>query len=154
MVAETISSTYLWAGLDGARNLYKVYRATDERSTRWAMPARLNRTFFLKYPGIFTASITGVYSVFFRTFTNSQHSKLHVKKNLASGSGEQEVCSAVVHDNDGSGDSCSMYVELNVGDQLYVKGQGSETGTVFAPNDTRKFVSFLIHLLYSAKPLN
>ena len=119
----------------------------------YACSAKYNK-FFLKYPGIFTASIAGVYSVFFRTFTNSQYSKLHVKKNPATGSGEQEVCSAVVHDNNGSGDSCSMYVELNVGDQLYVKGQGSETGTVFAPNDTRKFVSFLIHLLYAANPLN
>ena len=105
-----------------------------------------------KSAGIFTANIPGVYSVFLRTFTNTQHSKLRVKKNPASGSGEEDVCSAVVHDDSGAGDSCGMYVELDVGDQLYAKGD-SESGDAFAPNDTRKFMSFLIHLLYAANSL-
>ena len=107
---------------------------------------------FSKSAGIFTASIPGVYSVFLRTFTNTQHSKLRVKKNPASGSGEEDVCSVVVHDDSGAGDSCGMYVELDVGDQLYTKGD-SESGDASAPNDTRKFVSFLIHLLYAANSL-
>ena len=49
-----------------------------------------------------------------------------------------------------------MYVELAVGDQLYAKGEDnpSQAGDLFAPPGERRFVSFLIHLLYAANPLN
>ena len=117
------------------------------------MACYLVANLYFKSTGIFTASIAGVYSVFLKTFTNTQHSKLHVKKNPASRSGEEDVCSAVVHDDGGAGDSCGMYVELAVGDQLYTKGDSDGSSDAFAPNDTRKFVSFLIHLLYAANSL-
>ena len=90
------------------------------------------------------------------TFSVSEDSKFNVKKNPATGSGEQEVCSAHVHDNNLGPAACAMYVELAVGDQLYAKGDysPSQSGELYAPPGEHRFVSFLIHLLYTAKPLN
>ena len=79
-----------------------------------------------------------------------------MKKNPASGSGEQEVCSAHVDSDNYGAAACIMYVELAVGDQLYAKGEDNpgQAGDLFAPPGERRFVSFLIHLLYAANPLN
>ena len=88
------------------------------------------------------------------TFSVLDHSKLDIKKNPATGSGEQEVCSAHV-DNEGTGAAtCAMYVELAVGDKPYAKGDNSIAGALFAPPGERRFVSLLIHLLYAANSLN
>ena len=85
------------------------------------------------------------------TFSTFQNSKFNVKKNPVTGSGEQEVCSAHVDSDNYGAAACIMYVELAVGDQLYAKGAD---GDLFAPPGEHRFVSFLIHLLYAANPLN
>ena len=79
-----------------------------------------------------------------------------MKKNPATGSGEQDVCSAHVDNDNYGAAACIMYVELAVGDQLYAKGDDnpSQAGDLFAPPGYHRFVSFLIHLLYAANPLN
>ena len=108
----------------------------------------------LLFSGIFTASIAGVYSVSMHTFSVLDHSKLNIKKNPASGSGEQEVCSAHVDSEASGAATCEMYVELAVGDELYAKGDYNIAGALFAPPGEHRFVSLLVHLLYAANPLN
>ena len=99
------------------------------------------------FAGKFTTSVPGVYSVTLYTFSRDNDSKQNVMKNPADESGEVNVCSAHVHQNDKAGVSCGVLVELNVGDELYVKGGG---GQQYAPLNGEIHVTFNAYLLYPA----
>ena len=102
------------------------------------------------FVGKFTTSVPGIYSITLYTFSAHNDSKQNVMKNPVGGSGEVNVCSAHVHDDDYAGTSCGALVELHAGDELYVKG---EAGQQYAPLNGQIHITFNAYLLYPANTI-
>ena len=72
-------------------------------------------------------------------------------KNPANGSASTNICAAHVHEDGTAPASCGSYVELSIGDELYIQGFG--VGEAYSPSGYR-FVTFQCHLIYKADVLN
>ena len=101
--------------------------------------------------GKFTASIPGLYACALDAYSSdtTTECKLDLVKNMAAGNVESLVCVAHAHGGPLVATSCSGYVALYAGEELYVKGIG---GSAYAKGVPLNI--FKCHLVYHDEALN
>ena len=96
-------------------------------------------------------SIPGVYKAELHAFgAGSAQGKANMAVNRANGSGEQIVCAAHATALGHGAASCGTLVQLEVEDELYVKGHPHQPGALYA--DTIPSSFFEAYLLFKANP--
>ena len=99
-------------------------------------------------------SVPGIYSVSLNTYgvmSTAYDAKLNLVLNKANGSGEKVIGAAHAQTVKYGAGSFRTMVEMDVGDELYPKGEVN--GKAYASN-AYSFLAFEAHLLYRAKGLN